>query len=138
MNLVTEIPPDLPRIRGTANQFRQVFLNLLLNAIQAMPSGGEITIRAGADGLGKVRITIHDSGTGIPPELLPRIFDPFFTTKEPGKGTGLGLSISLAIVRKFGGDIQVASEPGQGTTFHVFLPSGDRAARDAGADAASA
>ena len=76
-----------------------------------------------------MRIAIRDSGSGIPADLLPRIFDPFFTTKEPGKGTGLGLSISLAIVRKFGGDIQVASEPGQGSTFHVFLPSEERAAR---------
>jgi two-component system NtrC family sensor kinase len=122
VSLVDEIPPDLPRIRGTVNQLRQVFLNLLLNGIQAMPAGGVISVRASIHGTDKVRIAVHDSGTGIAADLLPRIFDPFFTTKEPGKGTGLGLSISLSIVRKFGGDIQVTSEPGRGTSFHVYLP----------------
>jgi two-component system NtrC family sensor kinase len=124
VTLVTEIPGDLPRVRGAANQLRQVFLNLLLNAIQAMPGGGTISVHANIHAADKVCIDIRDSGMGIPPEVLPRIFDPFFTTKESGKGTGLGLSISLAIVRRFGGDIQVTSELGHGSTFHVCLPGG--------------
>ncbi len=136
VTLVTDVPPDLPRVRGTANQFRQVFLNLMLNGIQAMPRGGTISVHASAHGADRVRVDIRDTGIGIPPELCARIFDPFFTTKEPGKGTGLGLSISLAIVKKFGGDIQVTSELGRGTTFHVYLPRGVDAAREASAGAA--
>jgi two-component system, NtrC family, sensor kinase len=117
-----ELPPDLPRVRGTANQLRQVLLNVLLNAIQAMPGGGRVWVSAGTPEAGRVCVEVRDEGEGIPPEVLPRIFDPFFTTKEPGRGTGLGLSVSLAIVRTFGGDLQVASEPGQGTTVHACLP----------------
>jgi signal transduction histidine kinase len=130
VSVTTEIAPDLPRVRGTANQFRQVFLNLLLNAVQAMPGGGTISVHATLHGSERVRIDVRDSGIGIPAELLPRIFDPFFTTKEPGKGTGLGLSISFSIVKKFGGDIQVTSERGRGTTFHVFLPHASAPAPD--------
>ena len=122
----SDIPPDLPRVRGAANQLRQVFLNLLLNAIQAMPGGGRLRVSAGSREEGKVCAEVRDEGVGIPPEVLPRIFDPFFTTKEPGKGTGLGLSVSLGIIRKFGGDIQVTSEPGKGTVVHVCLPRAER------------
>ena len=118
----SDLPPDLPRVKGAANQLRQVFLNLFLNAIQAMPGGGRLHLSAGCREEGKVCVEVRDEGVGIPPETLPRIFDPFFTTKEPGKGTGLGLSVSLGIVRKFGGDIQVTSEPGNGTVVHVCLP----------------
>jgi signal transduction histidine kinase len=118
----SSIPPDLPRVRGAANQLRQVFLNLFLNAIQAMPGGGRLSVSARTGDEGKVCVEVRDDGIGIVPEAIPHIFDPFFTTKEPGKGTGLGLSVSLGIVRKFGGDIQVGSEPGKGTAFHVCLP----------------
>jgi signal transduction histidine kinase len=118
----SDLPHDLPRVKGAANQLRQVFLNLLLNAIQAMPGGGRLHLSAGCREEGRVCAEVRDEGVGIPPETLPRIFDPFFTTKEPGKGTGLGLSVSLGIVRKFGGDIQVTSEPGRGTVVHVCLP----------------
>ncbi len=117
-----ELPPDLPRVRGTANQLRQVLLNVLLNAIQAMPRGGRVWVSAGTPEAGRVCVEVRDEGEGIPPEVLPRIFDPFFTTKEPGRGTGLGLSVSLAIVRTFGGDLQVTSEAGKGTTVHACLP----------------
>jgi two-component system NtrC family sensor kinase len=117
-----DVPPDLPRIQGAANQLRQVFLNLFLNAIQAMPSGGVLRVSAGVRDHGGVCVEVHDEGAGIPAEILPRIFDPFFTTKEPGKGTGLGLSVSSSIIKKLGGDIQVASELGKGTTVHVCLP----------------
>ncbi len=122
VSLTSDIPPDLPRVRGAANQLRQVFLNLLLNAIQAMPGGGSLSVSANTHEADKVCVEIRDEGIGIPPEILPRIFDPFFTTKEPGKGTGLGLAVSLGIIRKFGGDIHVASEPGKGTAVHVCLP----------------
>jgi len=121
VSLTVEIPPGLPRVRGAANQLRQVFLNLLLNAIQAMPEGGTLWVSANTHEANRVCVEIRDSGIGIPAEVLPHVFDPFFTTKEPGKGTGLGLSVSLGIIRKFGGDIQVTSEPGKGATFHVCL-----------------
>jgi signal transduction histidine kinase len=120
--LSSDVPADLPRVRGVANQMRQVFLNLLINAVQAMPGGGTIRVSVNGHEPDKVCVEIRDEGVGIPADVLPRIFDPFFTTKEPGKGTGLGLSVSLGIIRKFGGDIQVASEPGKGTTVHVCLP----------------
>jgi two-component system NtrC family sensor kinase len=125
VSLASDIPPDLPRVRGAANQLRQVFLNLLLNAIQSMPGGGTLSVSANTHDADKVCAEIRDEGIGISPDVLPRIFDPFFTTKEPGKGTGLGLSVSLGIIRKFGGDIQVASEPGKGTTVHVCLPKAE-------------
>jgi two-component system NtrC family sensor kinase len=122
VSLTSEIPADMPTVLGAPNPFRQVFLNLLLNAIQAMPGGGSIRVRANLHAAERVCVDISDTGPGIPADVLPRIFDPFFTTKEPGKGTGLGLSTSLGIVRKFGGDIHVTSEPGHGTLFHVCLP----------------
>jgi signal transduction histidine kinase len=120
-----DVPPDLPRILGATNQLRQVFLNLFLNAIQAMPNGGVLGVSAGVRDHGGVCVEVSDQGAGIPAEILPRIFDPFFTTKEPGKGTGLGLSVSSSIIKKLGGDIQVASEPGKGTTVHVCLPKAE-------------
>ncbi len=115
-------PPGLPPIRGSLNPLRQVFLNLFVNALHAMPEGGRLTVEAEAFP-GKVCVEVRDTGSGIPPEVLPHVFDPFFTTKEPGKGTGLGLSVSQSIVRKHGGEIQVFSEPGKGTTFHLCLPT---------------
>ncbi len=125
--LTCDVPAGLPRIRGTSNQLRQVFLNLILNAVQAMPGGGPLSVTAKRHDPDRLCIEIHDEGIGIPPDVLPRIFDPFFTTKEPGQGTGLGLSVSLGIIRNFGGDIHAASEPGKGTTFHVCLPVDDAA-----------
>ena len=130
----SDLPPDLPRVKGAANQLRQVFLNLLLNAIQAMPGGGRLHVTAGCREEGKVCAEVSDEGAGISSEILPRVFDPFFTTKEPGKGTGLGLSVSLGIVRKFGGDIQVTSEPGKGTVVHVCLPRAERDNPDSGTE----
>jgi signal transduction histidine kinase len=104
-----------------AGHLNQVFLNLLTNAVQAMPGGGEIfaSVRREA---GVVRVSIRDTGTGIPPALLPRIFDPFFTTKAPGQGTGLGLSVSYGIVTRLGGTIECHSQEGIGTEFIVRLP----------------
>ena len=114
---------DLPQIKCLPLQLNQVFLNLLVNAAQAIPEGrrGTVTMRCGAQGDG-VWVEIVDDGVGIPEENLRRIFDPFFTTKPIGKGTGLGLSLSYGIVQKHGGKIEVDSEVGVGTTFRISLP----------------
>jgi two-component system NtrC family sensor kinase len=113
---------DLPLTRCYPQQLNQVFMNLLVNAAQAIESKGEIVITTRASET-EITIAIADSGSGIPPEDQNRIFEPFFTTKEVGKGTGLGLSITYDIVtKKHGGTIMVASEPGKGTTFVVTLP----------------
>jgi signal transduction histidine kinase len=122
VKFTAEIPGDLPTVRGAVNPLRQVFLNLFINAVHAMPHGGTLSIRAHLTDEERVCVDVADTGTGIPAEVLPRIFDPFFTTKEPGKGTGLGLSVSLGILRKHGGEMRVVSEVGRGTTFHVCLP----------------
>jgi PAS domain S-box-containing protein len=122
--------PELPRIKVDKSQMHQVFLNLFLNAIQAMPGGGTLRIEAGpanppssaAKGQRFVRIVISDTGKGIPPQLLHKIFDPFFTTKP--KGVGLGLSITYQIVKKHGGTIKVESQWGQGTSFVITLAAG--------------
>ncbi len=112
---------DIPKVHCIPSQLNQVFLNLLVNAAQAIPQKGEITIRSGHVG-NEVFIAIADTGAGIPAEHLPKLFEAFFTTKPAGKGTGLGLSIAHNIVRKHGGRIEVASTVGEGTTFTVWLP----------------
>ena len=111
----------LPQIECVPSQLNQVFMNLLVNAAQAIPEHGTVTIRTGqADE--RVWIAISDNGSGIAPENVAKLFDPFFTTKPVGKGTGLGLSVSYGIVDKHGGHIDVQSQLGQGTTFTVWLP----------------
>ncbi|MEJ2187258.1 MAG: HAMP domain-containing sensor histidine kinase [Gemmatimonadota bacterium] len=117
----TSLDAALPAIQGNPHDLQQVFLNLLLNAIQAMPGGGEMRITGSVEG-DAVRIDVEDEGVGIAVEHLEKIFDPFFTTKGVGEGTGLGLSVSHSIVEKHGGRIQVESTPGKGTTFSVYLP----------------
>ncbi len=112
---------DLPKIQGFPQQLNQVFMNLLVNAAQAIREKGEIRIRTAAASDGVV-VAIGDTGSGIPAENLPKIFDPFFTTKEIGKGTGLGLHVVHNIIQKHHGTIQVASEVGQGTEFRIALP----------------
>ena len=111
----------LPPVECRLSQVNQVFMNLLVNAAQAIPEHGTITLRSGCVG-DKAWISISDTGPGVPQELMTRIFDPFFTTKPVGKGTGLGLSVSYGIIAKHGGHIDVQSEPGQGATFTVWLP----------------
>jgi len=115
---------ELPPTRCFPQQLNQVFMNLLMNAAQAIAEKGTITIRTWA-GRDEIRVAISDTGCGIAPEHLNRLFEPFFTTKEVGKGTGLGLAISYDIIKKHGGRIEVASAPGEGTTFTVGLPVRD-------------
>jgi two-component system NtrC family sensor kinase len=117
-----DLDPDLPGILAVPNDLRQVFLNLILNAVDAMPEGGRLDIAARQLGDSQVRVTIRDSGRGIPEEHLSRIYEPFFTTKD--RGTGLGLSISYGIVKALGGTIQVESTVGVGTTFTLQFPYG--------------
>ncbi|KVC45455.1 histidine kinase [Burkholderia diffusa] len=112
---------DVPQVECLPSQLNQVFMNLLVNAAQAIPVRGVITIRTSSDGE-QVTIAISDTGTGMTPDVVRRIFDPFFTTKPVGQGTGLGLSVSHGIVERHRGAIDVTSEPGRGTTFCVRLP----------------
>ncbi len=112
---------ELPEVQCYPQQLKQVFMNLMVNAAQAIKTRGEITIRTRLMGAG-VEISISDTGVGIPRENLCRVFDPFFTTKEVGKGTGLGLNVAYNIVEKHGGSIDVTSQVGEGTTFTVRLP----------------
>lgn len=116
-----ELADGQPVVRGNANRLQQVFVNLFLNARDAMPSGGQLTIatRLAPE---QVTVEIRDTGVGIAPEHLSRIFDPFFTTKATGRGTGLGLSVSYGIVREHGGRIEVDSRLGGGTTFRLRFP----------------
>ena len=120
---------DIPEVRCVPSQINQVFLNLLVNAAQAIPQKGEITLRTGQVG-DEVFVAIADTGIGIPAENLARLFEPFFTTKPVGKGTGLGLSIAYGIVHKHGGRIEVASTLGKGTTFTVWLPVNGEASKE--------
>jgi signal transduction histidine kinase len=122
IGLERNIPGDVPAIRGNLRNLQHVFLNLLLNAIQAMPGGGSIGVTASQDSPDYIRVDVKDTGIGIKPEDLERIFDPFFTTKGVGRGTGLGLSVTYSIVKAHGGYIEVGSEINVGTTFSVFLP----------------
>ncbi len=121
---VDEVPSDLPQVYGEYKSLQQVFLNLFINAIHAMPEGGKLLIRGRvSDDREWVSIEVRDTGIGIDAEDMPHIFDPFFTTKEVGKGTGLGLSVSYNLIRKHGGSIEVDSMPGRGSTFTVNLPT---------------
>jgi two-component system NtrC family sensor kinase len=113
---------EIPDVTCAPSQINQVFLNLITNAVQAMPEErGSITLTSRKEGEG-VAVDVEDDGSGIPPEVMSKIFDPFFTTKEIGKGTGLGLSISYKIIQEHGGKISVESKPGHGTKFTVWLP----------------
>jgi two-component system, NtrC family, sensor kinase len=121
VTLETRAAPDLPRVVCDAAQVQQTILGLAMNALEATPAGGRVSIEAAGDGDG-VKLVVADTGWGIPKEHLDRIFEPFFTTKEAGKGVGLGLAVVYGIVNGHHGRIEVASEPGRGTTFTVHLP----------------
>ena len=115
---------EIPSIYGPYGQLHQVFLNLMSNAVQAMGTGGQLTVKTEMSA-GFITVRIHDTGAGIPEKIRNRIFEPFFTTKAPGVGTGLGLSISYSIVTKLGGSIDCESEPGEGTEFTLRIPLPD-------------
>ena len=114
-------------VNGDSHQLMQIFLNLILNAEQAMREARELgTLRIRLEQSGKaIAVTFQDDGPGIAAEVLPNIFDPFYTTKRPGRGTGLGLSICKAILREHGGEIEATSGPGGGAVFKVTLPAPD-------------
>jgi two-component system, NtrC family, sensor kinase len=112
---------ELPPILGSNTRLQQVFLNLFMNARDAMPGGGMLEVRTATQN-GSVEIEVTDTGAGIPPEDLHRIFDPFFTTKSSGKGTGLGLSVSYGIIKEHAGKVDVRSVPGKGTSFRLEFP----------------
>jgi two-component system cell cycle sensor histidine kinase/response regulator CckA len=146
IEVLVHAPTDVWDVQGDATQLHQVLMNLCINARDAMPDGGTLALDAANVSIAPadaespdahpgphVRLTVTDTGVGIARGSVDRIFDPFFTTKDVGKGTGLGLSASLGIIRGHGGFVRVRSEPGQGTTFEVYLPAtppDDR--RDAG------
>jgi len=129
IEVVQHIDPGLPRIQADVDQLKQVFFNLILNAIQAMPKGGRLTIHAAQvddkEGLTKspkaVQIDIKNTGCGIAEENVGKLFTPFFTTKEKGEGVGLGLAVAYGIIKRHGGDIRVMSSKEKGTTFSIFL-----------------
>ncbi len=141
-NIALDFPPapSLPPVLADSNQLMQVFLNLIVNAEQAIRAArdrGSLSVRFGSVPLGAsgglpsaetVWVTIQDDGPGIPPDVLPKIFDPFFTTKRPGRGTGLGLSICMALVREHGGTIEAQEAPGGGALFRVLLPRAPKGA----------
>jgi two-component system NtrC family sensor kinase len=125
ISMTTNIPEDLRSVAGDPGRLQQVFINLLMNAVEATPPGGRITIKAWSspnDGRAGVSIEVADTGGGIPPDALGQIFEPFYTTKPLGEGTGLGLAISRDIIRDHGGTIVAQSHPGHGSTFTAWLP----------------
>jgi hypothetical protein len=121
-----DLDEQLPAMKGNSGKLQQVFLNLFLNARDAMGPQGTLTVRTYAKGEA-VGVDVTDTGHGISPENLSRIFDPFFTTKGVRKGTGLGLSVTYGIVREHGGAIEVESQPGEGTRFHLEFPAARKA-----------
>ena len=132
--VVQELAPDVPVIQADRQILRQVFLNLLTNAGDAMPDGGTLTLRLASgfleDGRPGVTLEFADTGSGIAAEHLPRVMEPFFTTKEEDKGTGLGLAICRRAVQEHGGTIGITSEVGKGTTVRIALPLGNGATAD--------
>jgi two-component system NtrC family sensor kinase len=121
VEVLKELDPALPKISADFDQLQQVCTNLIMNAIQAMPKGGKLTIRTSADGT-EVRVEVQDTGVGISPENMRKLFTPFFTTKREVKGVGLGLAVSYGIIQRHHGRIEVKSKEGEGSTFTVHLP----------------
>ncbi|HEX5450318.1 MAG TPA: HAMP domain-containing sensor histidine kinase, partial [Gaiellaceae bacterium] len=122
VEFVERYPTDEVTVLGNVNQLKQLVLNLVANAREAMPNGGVVDVEVRRDG-GDVVIDVTDEGSGVPPELVGRIFDPFFTTRRGRGGTGLGLPVSLGIAESHGGTLIVATLPGRGgATFSVRLP----------------
>jgi signal transduction histidine kinase len=122
IDVEVDIDRTCPPIYADADQMSQVFTNLLMNAIHAMPEGGRVHIAGRCADPDMVEWTLADTGSGIPPDVVAKIFDPFFTTKEFGIGTGLGLTVVKGIMEEHGGSIAVESEAGKGTRFRLLLP----------------
>ncbi len=121
IEIQTFLSADLPTLQLNTEMMRQALLNLLLNAVQAMPKGGELTIQATVEN-GMVTLSLIDTGTGIAPEVLPKIFKPFYSTKSRSGGSGLGLPTTRKIIEAHNGTIDVQSEIGKGTKFTIRLP----------------
>jgi signal transduction histidine kinase len=124
VTIVKRLDSSLPLFEGDSNQLKQVFMNMMVNAAEAMSDkGGSLTIATGSSpDQSSIIISFQDTGMGISPEIQSKVFDPFFTTKAVGKGTGLGLSTSYGIIQSHHGNIEVESEMGKGTTFTIILP----------------
>ena len=122
VDIKADLANNLPEVIGDKARLEEVFLNLFINAADAMKGKGTLTITTRLSGNNSVKINVSDTGGGIAKEHIPHIFEPFFTTKEPGRGTGLGLSIVYGIIRKHNGFIDAESEPGDGATFIIILP----------------
>jgi signal transduction histidine kinase len=122
ITVIQELDFHLPAVAADGNRLKQVFINLVMNALQAMEQGGTLLVRTSESGDGMVEAQIADTGPGITPEVLPRIFEPFYSTKAAGEGTGLGLFITRTIVELMGGQIKVRSVVGEGTTFTTVFP----------------
>jgi len=122
IQVMKELNPSLPKLMADFDQLQQVCTNLILNAIQAMPDGGRLTIHTSVDSNGQLRIAVQDTGCGISPENMRKLFTPFFTTKGKGKGVGLGLAVAYGIIQRHQGRIEVQSKEGEGTTFTIYLP----------------
>jgi len=118
----SELAPQLPSINGSSGRLKQAFLNLLINARQAMPSGGRVTVSAKPDREGNLRVSVEDTGTGIADKIRKNIFNPYFTTKPDG--TGLGLHVTQRIIEDHGGRLELESRPGKGACFTLMLPAG--------------
>ncbi|MGA9593810.1 MAG: ATP-binding protein [Candidatus Acidiferrales bacterium] len=126
VNVIKNYTQELPPVLGSMTRLQQVFLNLFMNARDAMPGGGMLEVRTWARN-GSVEVEVTDTGSGISPEHLHRIFDPFFTTKATGRGTGLGLSVSYGIIKEHAGKVDVRSTPGKGTSFRLEFPAARKA-----------
>jgi len=120
--LNVDLTPTVGRIRIDERQLEQALINLVVNARDAMPLTGTITITTGRTSDGGISVAVRDTGVGIDERIMPRLFEPFFTTKPPGKGTGLGLAVVLAVVETASGEVRVVSVPGRGTTFELRFP----------------
>jgi len=126
ISLNLQLTATLPPVYGNFGKLQQVLMNLLMNARDAMPRGGEITVATECED-SIVRVEISDNGVGIAPDHLSKIFDPFFTTKSASRGTGLGLAVTYGLIREHAGEIRVESALGQGTTFRLELPTARKA-----------
>jgi signal transduction histidine kinase len=127
VEVIKQLDPSLPRLTADASQLQQVFTNLIMNAVQAMPKGGKLFLSTATDN-GRLKAEVRDTGVGISPENMRKLFTPFFTTKKE-KGVGLGLAVSHGIIQRHHGKIDIESKEGEGTTFTVYLPLQQEAAK---------